>query len=82
MDAGDTEDEAVSLGEWCELLDEHLASLMDLLENEGRTFYYESQRGSRSKTKKRFDTRRKVQGKNGRRDEDRRNEDGYEEKGF
>ena len=25
MDASDTEDEAVSLGEWCELLDEHLA---------------------------------------------------------
>ena len=30
----------------------------------------------------RFDTRRKVQEKNGRRGEDRRNEDGGEEKGF
>ena len=40
------------------------------------------ERGSRSKTERRFDTRRKVQEKNGRRGEDRRNKDGDEEKGF
>ena len=34
------------------------------------------------KTERRFNTRRKVQEKNGRRDEDRRNEDGDEEKVF
>ena len=32
--------------------------------------------------KRRSDTRRKVQKKNGRRGEDRRNKDGNEEKGF
>ena len=49
MAAGDEEDEAVNAGEWC-----------DLLKIEGRTFYGEWQIGSRSKTERRFDTRRKV----------------------
>ena len=49
MVAGDEEDEALNAGEWC-----------DLLKIEGRTFYCEWQRGNRSKTERRFDTRRKV----------------------
>ena len=33
MVAGDKEDEAVNVGEWCELLDERLARFDGLLEN-------------------------------------------------
>ena len=33
MVAGDKEDEAVDVGEWCELLDERLARFDGLLEN-------------------------------------------------
>ena len=49
---------------------------------DGGTFFCESQRGSRSKTERRFGKRRKVQEKNGRKGEDRRNEDGDEKTGF
>ena len=54
----------------------------DCLKTEGRTFCYERKRASRSKTEKRFNTIRKVQERNGERGEDKRNENGDEEKGF
>ena len=52
------------------------------LKTEGGTFCYERKRASRSKTEKRSNTIRKVQEKNGGRGEDKRNENGDEEKGF
>ena len=82
MVAGDKEDEAVNVGEWCELLDERLARFDEFVGKLKGEISIASDRGSRSKTERRFDTRRKVQEKNGRRGEDRRNEDGDEEKGF
>ena len=52
------------------------------MKTEGGTFCYERKRASRSKTEKRSNTIRKVQEKNGGRGEDKRNENGDEEKGF
>ena len=50
--------------------------------SEGATFYCEWQRVSRKKTERRFGTRQKVQEKNGKRGEDRRNKHEDEKKGF
>ena len=81
MVAGDKKDVAVHVGEWYELLDERLTRF-DGFVGKLKELSIASNRVSRSKTERRFDRRRKVQQKNGRRGEDRRNEDGDEEKGF
>ena len=82
MVAGDKEDETVNVSEWCELLDSHLARFDGFARKLKGKLSLASDRGSRSRTERKFDTGRKVQEKNGRRSEDRRNEDGDEEKGF
>ena len=80
MVAGDKEHETVNVSKWCELLGERLARFDGFVRKLKEGLSLASDRGSRSQTERRFDTRRKVQEKNERRGKDRRN--GDEEKGF
>ena len=83
MIPGDEEDGAVNVVEWCELLDERLARFYRFVGKLKKEISIGSDREEpEARRKRRFGTTRKVQEKNGRRGEDRVNEDEYEKKRF
>ena len=64
MVANDEDNEAVSVGKWHELLDEPLARFDGFVGKLKEELSITSNRGSRNKTERRFDTRGKFQEKN------------------
>ena len=82
MVANDEDNEAVNVGKQHELLDERLARFDGFVGKLKEELSIASDRGSRNKTERRFDTRGKFQEKNRRSGEHRKNEDGDEGKEF